>query len=358
MTVEIMNKMSKKIKFALILKNEEEVRTMNELKEQLEKNFDSSIIECFLDGKDESKLAQWLKDHHYKEEAENINRLWKAYKAQRKNSADNAMLTPAILIREIYSVFKLPPPNISDSQSLDINNIEEISRKKDELEDKIDDVDALRHISQVARNQNELDEILKAYSGRKNTKQISIYILSDGAEKYSLKYEYIVQTNLRFVGVDCVNNDKVQIEIFKNDNTKWTQDEYEKFSKKKENRNRFSNIIIFLSKPKEASIFDKVSLVKGENTGKFEDLPIYIKKSAAGSDLFKNGKEDSVEVVKDRLCRYMDASFPLIYLNTFEEDKSDEIITAAAAERTIFEWNAEGFFEKNKNARPACRTLS
>lgn len=185
-----MSKMNKKIKFALILKNEEEVRTMDELKEQLEKNFDSTIIECFLDGKDESKLAQWLKDHHHQKEAEEINRLWLAYKAQRKNSSNNAMITPIILIREIYDVFKLSPPSITDSQSLDINNIEELSKKKDELEDKIEDMDALRHISQVARNQNELDEILKAYSGRKNTKQISIYILSDGAEKYSLKYDY------------------------------------------------------------------------------------------------------------------------------------------------------------------------
>lgn len=350
-----MSKMNKKIKFALILKNEEEVRTMDELKEQLEKNFDSTIIECFLDGKDESKLAQWLKDHHHQEEAEKINRLWKAYKAQRKNFADNAMITPAILIREIYAVFKLPPPNITDSQSLDINNIEELSKKKDELEDKIDDVDALRHISQVARNQNELDEILKNYSGRKNTKQISIYILSDGAEKYSLKYEYIEQTKLRFVGVDCVNDDKAEIEILKNDNTKWSEEEYKIFSNKKENRNRFSNIIIWLSKPKEESFFDKVNLTKGEDNNKFEDVPQYIKKSDAGSDLFKKGEEDSVEVVKDRLCRYMDASFPLIYLNTFEEDKSDEIITASAAERTVYEWNAEGFFEKTKNGKRSGR---
>ena len=292
-----MDKMSKKIKFALILKNDEEVRTVGELKEQLEKNFDSSIIECFLDGKDESKLAQWLRDHHYRGEAEKLNRLWKSYKAQRKNSAENATITPAVLIKEIYSVFKLLPPNIEDSQSIDINKIEEISKKKDELEDKIDDVDALKHISQVARNQNELDKILNSYADRKNAKQISIYLLSDGAEKYSLKYEYLEQTNLRFVGVDCVNDDdEVQIEVVKTNGDKWTAEEYDKFSKKKENRNRFSNLTIWL--------------------------------------------------VKDRLFRYMDASFPLIYLNTFEEDKADEIITSAAAERKIYEWNAEGFFEK------------
>lgn len=43
--------------------------------------------------------------------------------------------------------------------------------------------------------------------------------------------------------------------------------------------------------------------------------------------------------LKDKLIRYIDAGFPIIYINSFEEDKIDEIIQSAACGREILEWN-------------------
>lgn len=46
--------------------------------------------------------------------------------------------------------------------------------------------------------------------------------------------------------------------------------------------------------------------------------------------------------MKEKLNRYIDAGFPIIYINTFEEMKADEIIAevAKSSEREVFEWNA------------------
>jgi len=43
--------------------------------------------------------------------------------------------------------------------------------------------------------------------------------------------------------------------------------------------------------------------------------------------------------LKEKLIRYIDAGFPIIYINSFEENKVDEVIKNAASEREIVEWN-------------------
>ena len=43
--------------------------------------------------------------------------------------------------------------------------------------------------------------------------------------------------------------------------------------------------------------------------------------------------------LQDKLGRYMDAGFPIIYINTFEEDKVDDIIREISAGREVYEWN-------------------
>lgn len=50
--------------------------------------------------------------------------------------------------------------------------------------------------------------------------------------------------------------------------------------------------------------------------------------------------------LKEKLVRYMDAGFPIIYINSFEEDKVDEVIKAAVYSREILEWNKfDGFID-------------
>lgn len=43
--------------------------------------------------------------------------------------------------------------------------------------------------------------------------------------------------------------------------------------------------------------------------------------------------------LKLKLARYIDAGFPVIYINTFEEEKADELAASASFGREIYEWN-------------------
>ena len=46
----------------------------------------------------------------------------------------------------------------------------------------------------------------------------------------------------------------------------------------------------------------------------------------------------------ERLNLYMDAGFPILYLETFEEDKAMQIIQKASSNRPLVEWNMRGLF--------------
>ena len=43
--------------------------------------------------------------------------------------------------------------------------------------------------------------------------------------------------------------------------------------------------------------------------------------------------------LKSKLIRYIDAGFPIIYLNTFEEDKVDTIVSEISTGKEVYEWN-------------------
>jgi SpoVK/Ycf46/Vps4 family AAA+-type ATPase len=50
--------------------------------------------------------------------------------------------------------------------------------------------------------------------------------------------------------------------------------------------------------------------------------------------------------VKDNLVQYINAGFPILYINTFEEAKVDECIAAIAGRKEVVEWNgADGFVD-------------
>lgn len=57
-----------------------------------------------------------------------------------------------------------------------------------------------------------------------------------------------------------------------------------------------------------------------------------------------------MEKFEDRLTRYMDAGLPLLYVDTFEEEKAIEIIRKVFRERGVAEWNIRGFFDHQSNA--------
>lgn len=52
--------------------------------------------------------------------------------------------------------------------------------------------------------------------------------------------------------------------------------------------------------------------------------------------------------IKENIGRYIDAGFPIIYINSFEESKADDLIKDAACGRKIVEWNgSNGFVDFN-----------
>ena len=49
-------------------------------------------------------------------------------------------------------------------------------------------------------------------------------------------------------------------------------------------------------------------------------------------------------LLKEELIRYLDAGYPILYINSFEELKTDRIIRKAVGGRKVLEWNgAVGF---------------
>lgn len=64
--------------------------------------------------------------------------------------------------------------------------------------------------------------------------------------------------------------------------------------------------------------------------------------------------------LKSKLARYIDAGFPVIYINTFEEDKVDNIISELSLGKEVFEWNeTNGYIDfENKTAIMEDCTLS
>lgn len=56
--------------------------------------------------------------------------------------------------------------------------------------------------------------------------------------------------------------------------------------------------------------------------------------------------------LKAKLARYIDAGFPIIYINTFEEDKVDTIVTEISSGKEVYEWNETNGYIDFENKTP------
>ncbi len=54
--------------------------------------------------------------------------------------------------------------------------------------------------------------------------------------------------------------------------------------------------------------------------------------------------------IKDRIINYIDAGFPILYIETFEEPKVEAMLRSVAGGKRIVEWNINGFFDHKANA--------
>ena len=355
-------KLGKKIKFALIMKKPKvnkvnlekgkgydyvEVRTLEELRE----NFDiEEVMESFLDKhKDnkqgECKLSEWLDDRYYNKAADVIRQWRETYDKKIKYEEENSPLRMQ-MFEEIYKIFGVDiEPDRNKIANLNLNKIKDLDEKEGEIKRLTTDKSALNNIPLTALNQDEMDVLSREFISQigKNRNNY-ICLLSTDNVGYDVKYSYL--DNIRYVGAKNNSGMLPKIKIYKLKSKSKPNKEYMTVSEVKEDivnnrKNSLSNLIILAAKDTPS---------KQEKSSELQFEEIHIEKNFGGlqnsSEWFTNKESNSFEDVRTRVIRYMDAGFPLIYFNTFEEDKADEIIKAVAGNRKIYEWTAEGFFEK------------
>lgn len=155
--------MVRKIKFPLIMKNEIEVRNIEELKE----NFDlESTIEYFFNG----KLITWLEQRSYIEELELILKL--------KNSDNHENIS-----KKICEIF-----NVEVNETVDINKLKELKERERKLLEYTDDEEWKEKLEFIAFNQEELDELV-------NKKSV-IYLVG---EEFSVSNKF---PNKEYIGIN------------------------------------------------------------------------------------------------------------------------------------------------------------
>ena len=340
------DKISKKIKFALFLKNGEEVRTL----EEFHKYFDMrEAIRYFLGG----KLSSWLRSHNYPEEkCRAIEQLKKSYDAQK--SDENYV--KAKLVEQLSQILEISESATTAAENIEsVQIIEQILKKEREIKRTVElgseyeKYEILKDVERIARTQIELDKIIEKSKRQKNS-TATIYLVSR-KKPYQFKLEDVFYTNLRFIGLNQTSLDKIssksipEIKIFYESangkkNVLLEEVEIKNFLGEPQNKNKFNNLIIKTR---------KVDYFAGKETSTDLRIPKTAIKSA-NTDINKTG----IEIAEDKLIQYLDAGFPLIYIDNFEEDKADEIIRRAAVSRHIFEWSeAEGLLVKNENGKLA-----
>ena len=334
------DKRSKKIKFALYLKNNEEVRTKRDLK----KYFDmAEIIGYLFDG----KLLQWMRDHDYptasclavKEVLKDYNK--KKIAVRNLSIGDEKNFTREVIIK-LCKIFEIDESEIEEIES--IEQIRKSSNNEYEIiqaaafEDEDEEENTLEYINQIVRTQEELNEVINRLKAQKKSGKYKIIYLLNQDEPYRLLKEDVFYTTLRFVGINRQSiEDETKIiseQTVDEGKTEILEEEQINiFRTKPENRDKFSNLKIIAQKRTGIDSYDEVEI----------DCPKIKMSSESG------GKDDTgIEVATEKLMLYLDAGLPIIYIDTFEEDKADEIINSVAVERDIYEWNkAEGLFKRN-----------
>lgn len=344
------------IRFALVLKNDKEVRTIEDLKD----NFDVyQILESCVDG----KLAEWLQDRGFPEEAKRIDNVYNEDICNRASVRETVCKICEILkvqrsgkIDAEISEYETELPEDENADGVDgLEQYHPSMRKFFVWKDKAAKIDrrtgdrnARINFRQVALNQEDLELLIK------REKKIYLLPIEDIKEK-NIYYE--IPADLQgyvFIGVEDTEQNIPKVVLVAGSESK--QPLYQEEVKEKRDAIKLSNLKIAFQ-PTQGSN-------EQEDAGENEKIQLYgvdcvLNKideklpEELGLSMSKKGKEshseeDSFESVKKRIMRYMDANFPLLYLNTFEEEMADDIICSVLVGRKFFEWNAEGFFEKNK----------
>jgi len=193
-----------KVKIPLEVANGFMARNIEELKE----NFDiKKVVGYFLDG----KLHKWLEDRYYDDELEAIEKL---------SETDERL---ADKLCEIFNV-------VQDTSSIVVGEISKSNERLDVIREITDDDKLINQADRIARDQEELDQLVSA--GEKK-----IFLL-EGSFEINLKYE-----NVRYIGL---NNPIVHIPSktlvpFGKKNIRFENLEFDSKYKELERKNIISN---------------------------------------------------------------------------------------------------------------------
>lgn len=321
----MMDMMGRKIKYALQMRDGTDVRTI----EDLRKHFNlPQVAGYFLDG----KLVEWLRDRHYEETANEIEKLKENLKKDDPDLGEK--LCTALGVKVEY-----PEP-------LDIPAIDARIKKEDKVSQRTRNPLAKAHLDALACNQRDL-ELLLAQG------VTPIYLLGKGEGKTLITYVIpLARAGHRtFIGIE---------------DTYVTFDPMGEGSQLKtaveKQGIRLEHIHSALDGIQDDGGADGLSLAK-KFVQKVSEVPNSLMHrgdvqkekdkvhldGSRGRNVQMRKEKDSVSTVKNQLVRYLDAGFPIIYLETFEEDKVGVILESVAGGRNILEWSAQGLSDK-KNA--------
>ena len=339
-----LTKYNKKIRFALVLKDDKEIHTLEELTDDANFDIEDLVERCI---ERNNRLTEWLDDHNHKAESAAVTQLINLYNERAKNAVDynDALKNLRWLAESLYKVFgkKITAEAQRTINGLSLERIDSTSKKAAELKEELeqDDEYLLKHIQQIARNQGELDQILNRRNDKKTVylKSIESDADNDGDRAdYYIVAEKNIAEGFNFVGFET-KDDKVNVQIRSGEQILPTR-KVEQLLKKY--RNAFSNVTVY-AMPSTAEEWERAN--EPGNNGLF---PIPRPKKSSYLKRQKNG----LEIVKNDLLHYIDAGFPLIYLNTFEEDKADKLIDEIRAKRNdkqVFTWTVLGFSTRDKD---------
>ncbi|MBQ6298200.1 MAG: hypothetical protein IJK81_11060 [Selenomonadaceae bacterium] len=237
---------SKKIKFALYLKNNEEVRSKSDFK----KHFDmTAIIGYLFDG----KLLQWMRVHDYPNATcRAVDELVKNYNRKTmllKNlSPENEKIFTRKVTSEICKIFEIDESEIGGIES--IEQIIKSSNKEYDIiqvaafEDEGEEEEILQYVNQIVRTQEELDEVITRLKSQKKAGKYKIIYLLNKGTPYELHKEDVFDTSIRFVGINRQSSTKdvTKIRIVQTNYEGKIELLKEEEVKKPENRDKFSNL--------------------------------------------------------------------------------------------------------------------
>lgn len=257
------DKQHKKIKFALFLKNNEEVRNKRDFK----KYFDmKKIIGYLFDG----KLLQWMQGHDYPIETcravENLLINYNRKTLLFKNvSPENEKIFTREVLSELCKIFE-----VDESEIEGIDSIEQIRKSANKeyaiiniaaFEDDDEEEEILQYVNQIVRTQIELNEVIARLKAQKKSGKSKIIYLLNQTGSYTLDKEDVFNTAIRFVGINRQSvDDKTKLRIkqqfFDGKYENIEEKELKILSSKPENHDKFSNLKIIARKKVGIDSFD------------------------------------------------------------------------------------------------------